>query len=79
MLVIVNGIFTNFPFNSLVFYQKYLSKNKQTICSLFRRKSSNNQEMSMTEMVRQFLSGYGLDDALALFGLAGQNENDLPT
>nr|XP_026489617.1 proteasome activator complex subunit 4B-like [Vanessa tameamea] len=45
-----------------------------------RRKSSEKQEVSKLEMVRKFLSGYGLDDALELFGLSmRQNENNLPT
>ncbi|XP_047537196.1 proteasome activator complex subunit 4-like [Vanessa atalanta] len=44
------------------------------------RKSSEKQEVSKLEMVRKFLSGYGLDDALELFGLSmRQNENELPT
>jgi hypothetical protein len=33
----------------------------------------------MLDMIRKFLSGYGLDDALDLFGLAERDENELPT
>lgn len=33
----------------------------------------------MLDLIRKFLSGDGLDDALVLFGLAGTDENELPT
>ncbi|XP_034834096.1 proteasome activator complex subunit 4-like isoform X1 [Maniola hyperantus] len=40
---------------------------------------SGNEKPSMLDMVRKFISGYGLDDALELFGLALPDESDLLT
>ncbi|CAG4953561.1 unnamed protein product [Parnassius apollo] len=42
-------------------------------------KHSEKQEVNMIEVIRKFLSGHGLDDALALFGFTGQDENKLST
>ncbi|KAF9405402.1 hypothetical protein HW555_013842 [Spodoptera exigua] len=40
---------------------------------------SMKQGGDMLDMIRKFLSGDGLGDALELFGLAGADENELPT
>ncbi|CAH0400452.1 unnamed protein product [Chilo suppressalis] len=42
-------------------------------------KRSGKQGDDILGMIRKFLSGYGLDDALKLFGLAERDDNDLPT
>ncbi|KPI92360.1 Proteasome activator complex subunit 4 [Papilio xuthus] len=40
---------------------------------------SMKQGVDMLDVIRKFLSGYGLDDALDLFGLATQHESEFPT
>lgn len=37
------------------------------------------QGVDKLDVIRKFLSGNGLDDALALFGLASQHESEFPT
>lgn len=57
------------------FNYKVLSK-----FNVFRPKRTDKRGGGdMLDMVRKFLSGRGLDDALSLFGLVGKDESGLPT
>lgn len=51
---------------------------KYILTCVFRPKLGK-QGGDMLAMIRKLLSGQGLDDALHLFGLAGMDENKLPT
>lgn len=49
--------------------------------SVFRQKryGQGNKESDILDMIRKFLSGDGLDDAMYLLGIAGPDETELPT
>lgn len=49
------------------------------IVCLFRRKCPEKQEVNALDMIRKFLSGSVLDDAIELFGLARTSDKELPT
>lgn len=52
-----------------------------TITSVFRPKLNehSNNESGILDMIRKFISGDGLDDAMYLLGMAGPDETELPT
>lgn len=52
-----------------------------TKTSVFRTEffGHDNSESDILDMIRKFLSGDGLDDAIYLLGIAGPDETELPT
>ncbi|XP_013135427.1 PREDICTED: proteasome activator complex subunit 4-like [Papilio polytes] len=69
------------PWRPLYEMGKKIFDKSETALGMYHYLGQNSmkQGVDKLDVIRKFLSGNGLDDALALFGLASQHESEFPT